>query len=208
MASGSLFNEPDLSRRWKLSDVVLSVEERKFHVHRCILAIWSPVFEKMFTSNFKEKHQYEIPLPGKKATEIQEMLSVMYLKEKKVTQETVFFLLKLAEEYDMAKLRSLCEECFIKHTTKDEAIEFLVLAQKYRLKQLADVCTERGAELCLEEIRNNENYCLLDLSYQLRLAEKRIEHLEEKGSYQKKWHLFSIERGFNFKDQVDHGEVL
>ena len=175
-----LFDEPDLSKPWKLSDVVVSVEEKKFHVHRCILAIWSPVFEKMFTSNFKEKHQEEIPLPGKKATEIQEMLLVMYSEEKKVTNKTVFFLLELADEYEMKKLRSLCEKCLIEHTTKVKAIEFLVLAQKYKLEQLADVCFKRGAELCLAEIHYNKNYGLLDLSYQLKLAEKRIEHLERK----------------------------
>ena len=182
MASGSLFNEPDLSMPWTLSDVVLSVEERKFHVHRCILAIWSPVFEKMFTSNFKEKHQYEIPLPGKKATEIQEMLSVMYLKEKTVTYETVFFLLELAEEYQMETLRSLCEKCFIKHTTKDKAIEFLEHAQTYRLKQLADVCIERGAELTPKELHTNEKYNLLSQLYKQRLAEKREEYLLNLGN--------------------------
>ena len=58
---------PDFSVPWKCSDVVLVVERQKFHVHRYTLAMWSPVFEKMFTSEFKEKNSCEIPLPGKKA---------------------------------------------------------------------------------------------------------------------------------------------
>ena len=146
MASG--LNEP-----WK--DVVPLVEDEKFYVHRCMLALWSPVFDKMF----EEKHQDEIPLPGKKATEIQEMLSVMY-SEKKITQETVFFLLELAEEYKMAELCSLCEKCLIEHATKDKAVEFLALAGKYNLKQLPNVCIERGAKLTPKEIHTNEKYNL------------------------------------------------
>ncbi|KAL9962433.1 hypothetical protein ACROYT_G031537, partial [Oculina patagonica] len=68
----------DFSGPWKFSDVVLVVEEQRFHVHRSTLAIWSPVFETMFTSNFKEKNSEEIPLPGKKANEFKELLQIMY----------------------------------------------------------------------------------------------------------------------------------
>ena len=63
----SLVGLPDFSEPWKFSDVVLVVEDQKFHVHRSTLSIWSPVFETMFTSMFKEKNINEIPLPGKKA---------------------------------------------------------------------------------------------------------------------------------------------
>ena len=41
-------------------------------------AMWSPVFEKMFISDFKEKNSGEIELPGKKASEIKELLQIMY----------------------------------------------------------------------------------------------------------------------------------
>lgn len=68
----------DFSEPWKLSGVVLVVEEQRFHVHRSTLAFWSPVFERMFTSDFKENNSDEIPLPGKKASEIKELLQIMY----------------------------------------------------------------------------------------------------------------------------------
>ena len=63
------------SQPWKLSDVVLIVEEERLHVHRAVLAIASPVFEKMFTSEFQEKDKNEIRLPGKSSTEVKELLS-------------------------------------------------------------------------------------------------------------------------------------
>lgn len=43
----------DFTQPWKFSDVVLVVEDQKFHVHRAVLAVCSPVFEKMFTSEFQ-----------------------------------------------------------------------------------------------------------------------------------------------------------
>lgn len=71
MATNNGGESPDFSQPWKFSDVVLVVEEQNFHVHRAILAFWSPVFEKMFTSEFEEKGKNEIPLPHKKNERVQ-----------------------------------------------------------------------------------------------------------------------------------------
>ena len=66
--NNNLVNNPvDFSVPWKLSDIVLVVEDQKFHAHRGTLAYWSPVFENMFPSEFKEKYSCEIHLPGKKS---------------------------------------------------------------------------------------------------------------------------------------------
>ena len=97
---------PDFSVPWKCSDVVLVIERQKFHVHWYTLAMWSPVFEKMFMSEFKEKNSCEIPLPSKKASGIKELLLIIYptisgKAWKTVTSENCCFLLKLADEYQI-----------------------------------------------------------------------------------------------------------
>ena len=95
----------DFSKPWQFSDVVLVVEEERFHVHRNILGMWSEVFTTMFTSEFKEKTARDVPLPGKKSSEIKEMLLVIYpTSEKPINQENYLFLLELAKEYMMANL--------------------------------------------------------------------------------------------------------
>ena len=78
------FNQP-----WKLSDVILVVEEEKFHVHRAVLALSSPVFEKMFWSEFQEKDKKEVTLPDKKADEVEGLLLMLYpsVAEKQITEE-------------------------------------------------------------------------------------------------------------------------
>ena len=84
----------DFSKPWQFSDVVLVVEGERFHVHRNILGMWSEVFTTMFTSGFKEKYSKDVPLPGKKSSEIKEMLLVIYpTSAKPINQENVAFYL-------------------------------------------------------------------------------------------------------------------
>lgn len=45
------------SEPWDDSDVVLNVEDERFHVHSNILGFASPVFKAMLSSNFKEGRQ-------------------------------------------------------------------------------------------------------------------------------------------------------
>jgi len=67
----------------------------------------------MFTAEFKEKTAEEVPLPDKKASEIKEMLLVIYPTcEKPIDDNNYVFLLELAEEYMMTKLSLLAEVPF------------------------------------------------------------------------------------------------
>ena len=134
---------PDFSEPWKCSDAVLVVEDQKFHVHRYILAMWSPVFEKMFTSEFKEKNSCEIPLPDKKASEIKELLLIIYLNISgkawnTVTNENCYFLVKLADEYQMEEIFKRCEDVLVSLVSNKPGNAFLddlTFAQTYKLEK-------------------------------------------------------------------------
>jgi len=71
------FSEP-----WEDSDLALVVEDKRFHVHRQMLSLHSPVFKAMLNTRFKEANADEIPLPGKKANEILSFLKQLYMKER------------------------------------------------------------------------------------------------------------------------------
>lgn len=47
-------------------NVILEVEGKQLYVCKKILAEHSPVFKLMFESDFKERRNVRIPLPGKK----------------------------------------------------------------------------------------------------------------------------------------------
>ena len=80
MEAKHCFSDP-----WEDSDVILVVEDEKFHVHCLILSMNSPVFKTMFKSQFKEATDNEISLPGKKAIGVLDFLKklygVQYIKE-------------------------------------------------------------------------------------------------------------------------------
>ena len=177
---------PDFSEPWKCSDVVLVVEDQKFHVHRYILAMWSPVFEKMFTSEFKEKNSCEIPLPGKKASEIKELLLIIYLNISgkawnTVTKQNCYFLVKLADEYQMEEIFKRCEDVLVSLVSNkpdNTFLDDLTFAQTYKLERLLRTIVNRARELRLQDFKSHEMYDKMDPHIYKQIVEGIIENLE------------------------------
>jgi hypothetical protein len=113
-------------------DVILLVDNRKMYCNKAILSIWSPVFETMFKSNFKEKESSEINLPGRNLIffcfhldavsvqyksftdkgfdDIYEMLQVIYPPNKPINALNIEKLLELADEYQITELNKRCRQ--------------------------------------------------------------------------------------------------
>lgn len=166
MAEKTESESQDFLQPWKLSDVVLVVEEERLHVHRAVLAMWSPVFEKMFTSEFQEKDKKEVPLPDKKSSEVQELLLMIYSsvadrEAKQITEENCYFLVKLAHEYQMGAIVQKCEDFIVekvKTKSKHGALAELVFAQTYKLEKVRRASVDQAHNLSLQELKNNEMY--------------------------------------------------
>lgn len=71
-------NKKKPSALYLLPDVILEVEGIKLYVRKQVLADNSPVFKRMLESDFKEKHQIEIPLPEKKCEDVEIFLRTFY----------------------------------------------------------------------------------------------------------------------------------
>ena len=176
--------ELDFSRPWEFSDVVLLVEGNKFHVHRSILAMWSPVFSIMFTADFKEKTAQVIPLPEKKASEIREMLLVIYpTSAKQIDENNYHFLLKLAEEYMMKMLFEKCEEYLVNclrwpRQSSVLCLDLLDIAQEYRLENLQMICIDKARKLSFWKLKEGPVYSKLSLSNFQHIIEGMIQQLE------------------------------
>ena len=180
----------DFSQPWQFSDVVLVVEEDRFHVHRCILGMWSEVFTTMFTSQFKEKTAKEIPLPGKKSAEIKEMLLVIYPTSAKPIYESNYaFLLDLAKEYMMAKLTEKCETYLMDRLfstfglfgipgRKDYCLELLEIAQNYGLNRLETASIEEAKKMKFKDLKNHNMYEKISSSNYRKIVEGIFEIYE------------------------------
>ena len=189
----------DFLEPWKLSDVVLVVEDQKFHVHRSILAFWSPVFEKMFTTEFKEKNNDEIPLPGKKESEIKHLLLMLYpsLEEKQVTKSNCYFLFELAHEYQIESIARKCEALMVtmvKQRVENDVLAMLIYGQKYLLKTLISTCIYEARRLKLMELKQHKRRDEVEPDNYLKIAEGIIERLETKCKEVRQGSLKSLER--------------
>ena len=173
----------DFLELWKLSDLVLVVEKQKFHVHRGILAFWSPMFEKMFTSEFKEKNKDEIPLPGKKASEVKTLLLMMYpsLEEKQVTKANCYFLFELAHEYQIESIARKCEAqmaSMVKRRMENDVLDMLIYGQKYELKTLISTCIHEARRLTLMELKTHKRSLEIEPDNYMQIADGIIHRLE------------------------------
>ena len=184
-------NSLDFSQPWQFSDVLLVVEEDRFHVHRCILGMWSEVFTTMFTSQFKEKTAKEIPLPGKKSAEIKEMLLVIYpTSAKSIYESNYAFLLDLAKEYMMAKLTEKCETYLMDRLfstlrglslgRRKDCLELLEIAQNYGLNRLQTASIEEAKKMEFKDLKNHNMYEKISSSNYRKIVEGMFEIYERK----------------------------
>jgi len=174
----------EFSKPWNQSDVVLIVEGQHFHVHRVILAMFSPVFSRMFSSDFKEKDADEIPLPEKKAAEIREMLMVIYpIFNKPVNDANLHLLLPLAREYQMTVLTERCEDYLLRAAEEEHKIgpilETLIVAQTYALERLIAECVNKTQKLAIEEVQRHELYEHVEPVSQRKMIELQVSGMQK-----------------------------
>ena len=175
---------PHFAEPWKLSDVVLVVEDQRFHVHRSTLAFWSPVFEKMLSTEFKERNNDEILLPGKKANEFEVMLHMMYpsLEEKLVTKINCYFLFELAHEYQIEVITQKCVNLMVsmvKDRRENDVLGMLIYAQKYQIKSLISTCIFEARRLTLKELTQHRMRDQIEADNYVQISEGIIQRLEE-----------------------------
>lgn len=207
MIKENIFHATDFSRPWASNDVIFEVEEQKFYVHRWILVWWSPVFDKMFSSNFAEKTKTEIALPGKKSVEFQELMLMVYsLAERPMTIKNCFFLLKLGDEYQMEFLLQKCEDFLVAASgsicagrlsihefftdflpqpskpEKEQVLALIIIAQEYKLDKLLSACLHEARYFSLTELKKEyKELCdLLEPVNYCRILEGIIERMEDR----------------------------
>lgn len=99
------------------------VEDKELHVHLTVLALCTPVFEKMFTSEFQEKGKNEFFLPNEWMNECEwsepvasDSISLCIRKANQpilINDQNCHFLVQLADEYQMKAVVRKCENFII-----------------------------------------------------------------------------------------------
>ncbi|CAF0734342.1 unnamed protein product [Brachionus calyciflorus] len=143
----------DFSKPTTMCDVLLIVENKKLYCNRAMLSIWSPVFETMFKSNFKEKESSEVNFPDKTYDDIHELLRVIYPPNKPITAANVEKMLEFADEYQMTELTRRCRQFLM---TQRGTLEILLLAQRYQFEDVIKRCADHLKHTINSSILSNE----------------------------------------------------
>lgn len=140
------------------SSVVFLVENRNLYASKEVLALCSPVFRNMFESDFRERSADSIPLPGKCYRDFVEFLLCLYPDtQKQLTDETVFTVFSLADEYQVDILQRKCEDyllskCKDKDTPLSALVNILLCAEQYNLKNLFNVSFDKVSKVHPDEV--------------------------------------------------------
>lgn len=162
----------EFRKPWYRSDVILQVEDRKFHVHKNTLVLWSSVFDNLIKA--RKTMNETIELPKKKAKEVYELLLVIYNLQT-VNSQNIMFLLKLAKEFEIEKVLYLCNT-FLLSTEKPnlKCINFLLLAERYSLDEVRQQCLELASCLSLHHVQTSNKYDELSTESKLKIAESIV----------------------------------
>ncbi|XP_070494419.1 speckle-type POZ protein-like [Chironomus tepperi] len=122
----ALFNE-------SLSDFSFIVNDEKVPVNKFILAARSPVFAKMFYSEFKEKNENQQILGIKISTEaFKELIRYIYINEVCDLNKHEIELLHAADFYQIDSLRAICEKELLTTVNMTNANVIFQAAHLYR----------------------------------------------------------------------------
>ncbi|XP_041374221.1 BTB and MATH domain-containing protein 38-like [Gigantopelta aegis] len=167
------------------SDIVVVVEAYKLYLNKTILSFASPVFHKMFQSEFKEKNQDTISLPGKKCEDFIAFLLCIYPNTMDdVRADNVEMVLPLADEYQVLQLKKKCETFLMEKElgqSYKRLVHSIVLAEKYNLEKLLEEATDIASRKMLSELKKEAEFATISTSTQNKLMLKRIDAIEMAG---------------------------
>jgi hypothetical protein len=122
----------------KFCDFKFVVQNEEFKAHKNILSIRSNVFAAMFENNMIEKNLNECKIDDIESDVFQELLSFIYTGKSAKIKSMARKLLIASEKYNISELKSICEGIIYNDLNSENAIESLLLADKYNAINLRD----------------------------------------------------------------------
>lgn len=113
----------------EFSDIIVMADEKKFHLHKCILANKSPVFKAMFTHDLNIKNRSTIDIKGIKWEILEEFFRFIYTGQFERIEKIACEILDAAEKFSVSELKTYCEKVMCDNLTEDTAILYLNSAQ-------------------------------------------------------------------------------
>lgn len=118
---------------------------KRIPAHKCLLAIASPVFHRMFFGELKE--EADVRIVDVSVDGFSEFLQFFYMEEVNLTGDNFAEVITLADKYDVPGCMHMCEQFLEITLTLDSVCWCYELATLFHLQHLVDMCEER---ICME----------------------------------------------------------
>ena len=109
--------------------------------HRAVLAMSSPVLRRALFGSMKLPDNEPLPLPGKDAIAVQDLLAHCYGEPVVVTQQNAIGLLQLADEYCIDGLKAMCERWLTDNLSSIDSastVDLFQWAQRFRCSDMLE----------------------------------------------------------------------
>ncbi|XP_033745465.1 ankyrin repeat and BTB/POZ domain-containing protein 1-like [Pecten maximus] len=142
-------------------DICFMVEEHKFLCHKVFFCGRSDFFKALLIDHFGESCVSEDNLPMVTINEIsaenfRQLMYYLYQDRCELTKDTVFEMLRIADQYLLPGLKRLCANNISKYINIDTVLQILALARLFNLCRLADQCSEFIANNLSEVIQMDD----------------------------------------------------
>ncbi|XP_069104186.1 kelch-like protein diablo [Argopecten irradians] len=123
-------------------DVTLIVDGREFPCHKNVLAVSSPFFMAMFSTDMAESQQDKVTLKELEALTMELVLDYVYTGAVMLSEDTVQHLLSASNRFQLLSLRSGCAEFMMNHITVSNCIGVYFFAKAHECQVLANKAKE------------------------------------------------------------------
>jgi len=119
-------------------------EEHKFPCHKVIIASGSGYFAHMLEAGMTESSSGEVEVQGYEPDEVALLVKSLYIPkiEKEVLDKNPIKLLKMADQYDVPKLKADVVKLLKSKITKDSVLDVVLSADSYNASDLKTAAIE------------------------------------------------------------------
>ncbi len=122
------------------ADIVIKCGEKDFNAHKAILSSQSPVFNRMFTTDMKERKSDIVEISDINHPVMSDLLAYFYTGNAPNLHTLAKDLLYAASKYELPRLEALCENELMVSLSLNNLLEVVQCASMYNLSNLKMAC--------------------------------------------------------------------
>ena len=153
----------ELREEESLCDVKLLANGKAFPAHRNILSASCPYFNKLFTTDMKEKGNSQVYLEGIQDRALDELLTYFYTGKLKVTQENVEHLVTVSDYFLVSRVKNIACKFLEANLDTSNALYIFTFAEDYNCGSLASASRTFIASNFVE-VTKTESFLMLDVN--------------------------------------------